>query len=59
MHGFYMSEEINEAGASIEEIQEFLSRKISLPEDAFQRSLRQVLVVDGDGDLEFRPGAVK
>lgn len=44
---------------SIEEFQEFLSRKIGLPEDASERSLRQVFVVDGDGDFEFRPGAVK
>ena len=44
---------------SIEEIQEILNRKIRLPENAFKRSSRQIFVVDGDGDSEFRAGAVK
>jgi len=44
---------------SIEEFQEFLNRKVSLPEDALEGSRWQVFVVDGDGDPEFRSGAVE
>jgi len=49
----------NNSPSSAEQAQEFLNRKISLPQDASERALRQIFVMEWDGDLELGPGAVE
>ena len=48
-----------EEDSGLEELDKLLNREPCLTQDAFEGSWGQVLVVDGEGDSQFWPGAVE